>query len=712
MVANHLANTVSVLLQNADGTFQPKVDYGVGARPRGVMLANLDGDAFADVVTANQDGDNVSVLLGVGDGTLQSAVNYAAGNGASRVAVADLNGDTHLDLVTANYNAHTIGVLAGNGDGSFLAPVAYSTGASSNPRDVVLADLDGDGNLDAATANYYGLLSLLKGNGDGTFQPSSGPVYGGSYYDTYQLTAADLNGDGVDDLAVAGYGQDRLYLLFNQGGGFDDVAATIVHYDTGNPIGVTASDFNGDGFADLAASNYTSHNVAVYLGNEATPLTVDPADSGLSSAHGRGNLSSASDVDYFRFTGQAGQRVTLAAENPNGSYYSRLSFALLRPDGNTQASLVTGVNGAPAETGPTTLPQTGTYLVRVTSYDDFQGEYRVRVTLADPPLQLESESNDSTANADVVDLAADGAAQVATVAGTVGSSDAGDTYLLGNLTAGTTISLGITQPSTSSLTAEVAILKGDTVVATGTGSYDIPPGEDGTYYARVSAAAGTAGLASQYLLSIQLADLVSPFVTGTNLPAEGTTITDIYDRFNLSFSEDMLASTINDSLNYELQEAGTDGTFDTPDDLYVVVTRVTYGSGLTAQYRIDDGPLQPGHYRFTATAGLTDKVGNPLAPEFTRTFFVEGIPPYVLENRSNDTQATATPLVEPAAGADGSFSLLTRTAVGTSPHHIASGDVNGDGLPDVITSNYSTRQCLGLAEPGRWHHRPHGLRGG
>jgi hypothetical protein len=81
--------------------------------------------------------------MGTGGGSLAARVDYAAGDGPQGLSVADLDGDGHLDVVTANVNAHTVGVLRGNGDGTFQPVVAYSTGASTNPRDVAAADLNG-----------------------------------------------------------------------------------------------------------------------------------------------------------------------------------------------------------------------------------------------------------------------------------------------------------------------------------------------------------------------------------------------------------------------------------------------------------------------------------------------------------------------------------------------------------------------------------------
>jgi hypothetical protein len=380
----------------------------------------------------------------------------------------------------------------------------------------------------------------------------------------------------------------------------------------------------------------------------------------------------------------------VASESPGSPSSSGLCYTMYRPDGTQLSSFCADSLGR-GQSSPVVLPASGTHYVRVSYNYGYEGEYRLRVTLAAPPLQMETEANNSTAAANAPVLAVSGPSQQATVAGYIGLGDPGDFYSLGNLTGGTTITLGLTQPATSGLAAELAILKGTTVVATGSDPYAIPLGEDGAYYARVTAGSGTAGLQSQYLLSIDVADLLSPFVTGDTLPGEGTTISSVYDRFNLSYSEDMLAATVNSSASYDLREAGADGTFDTADDVpYTVVTRSTYSSGLTASYRVSDGPLQPGHYRFRATAALTDKVGNALDAEFSRGFFVTGVAPYVLENRANDTQATATPLSDVQPEPDGSFTFASSWGVGSNPYYVTAGDLDGDGRLDLVTANYSS----------------------
>jgi hypothetical protein len=104
---------VSVLLGNGNGTFHSAVNFGVGANPYSVAVADANGDGRPDLVTANFNGDSVSVLLGNGNGTFHSAVNFGVGSAPSSVAVADVNGDGRPDLVVANRDNTSVSVLLG-----------------------------------------------------------------------------------------------------------------------------------------------------------------------------------------------------------------------------------------------------------------------------------------------------------------------------------------------------------------------------------------------------------------------------------------------------------------------------------------------------------------------------------------------------------------------------------------------------------------------
>jgi len=158
--ANSEANTVSVLMNTGDGSLRAKVDYGTGPGPESVAVGDLNGDSKLDLVSANcglrspdylcRKSNTVSVLLNRGDGSFQTKVDFTTGRNPDSVAIGDLNGDGKPDLVTANVYAFTVSVLANRGDGSFQAKRDYEAG--DGPVSVAIGDLNGDGKPELAVA--------------------------------------------------------------------------------------------------------------------------------------------------------------------------------------------------------------------------------------------------------------------------------------------------------------------------------------------------------------------------------------------------------------------------------------------------------------------------------------------------------------------------------------------------------------------------------
>ncbi len=181
-------------------------------------MGDVNGDGRLDVLTANgyfgSNSGDVSVVLGNGDGTFQAQQRFAVGGSPTSVAVADVNGDGRLDLVTADgsYYSGGVSVLLGNGDGTFQAEQRFAVGAG--PSSVAVADVNGDRRLDVLTANSYtNDVSVLLGAGDGTFQAQPRFAVGAG---PLSVAVGDVNEDGWLDVVTTNLYSDNVSVLLHQ----------------------------------------------------------------------------------------------------------------------------------------------------------------------------------------------------------------------------------------------------------------------------------------------------------------------------------------------------------------------------------------------------------------------------------------------------------------------------------------------------------------
>jgi hypothetical protein len=319
------ANDLIDLLSNGDGTFAPAVSGTL--LPDGtnaLAVGDFTGNGRLDLVANASNGlgscaNTVSVLLNNGDGTFATAPGspVTVGPCPSAIAVGDFNRDGNLDLAVASgpldvSNGGSVTILLGNGDGTFTPAPGSPISGLYSPASVVAGDFDGDGKLDLAVNDFGGTLWVFLGNGDGTFTSAPGsPLIVPSLF-SFGLVAADFNGDGKLDLAEASsgithtgknFGNAVNILLGNGDGTFTPIQGCCGYSEVGTfTEGLLSGDFNGDGKLDLAVVSYLGGPfLQILLGNsDGTFTPTDYAQPAFGpSIVGTADFNNDGKLDFF-----------------------------------------------------------------------------------------------------------------------------------------------------------------------------------------------------------------------------------------------------------------------------------------------------------------------------------------------------------------------------------------------------------------------------
>lgn len=339
VVGNGNLNTVSIFINNGNGTLAATRFLAVSRAVTGVVLADFNGDGHLDILVWDQPG--LELLLGDGTGNFAAAVPVATGGLSVDVApvVADFNGDGIPDIA---FGSGAVEILFGNGHGGFSAPQTRRIALEGAfVQNLFLTDANHDGKPDLVFAGEIGVSAfvcyLALSNGDGTFTSTAlreGVFSGGSGC----APTPDLNGDGNSDIRsqfTYFYGDGQGHILYtqpriNSSKVADGIAVDFDHNGTtdlvqartangiayfpgnghggfGDPITVSPSqdfiiavaDLNGDGFPDLVLQDPLTHAVSFFINNVVTPASIA--------------TSSTTGVTASAATGSATAPVTLIA---------------------------------------------------------------------------------------------------------------------------------------------------------------------------------------------------------------------------------------------------------------------------------------------------------------------------------------------------------------------------------------------------------------
>jgi hypothetical protein len=289
--AYDLSRTVSLRLNNGQGSFDRGQEILTGPFPRSVTLGDIEGDGDLDLLVASSGSNTVSIRRNDGTGSFSGSQEVPVGEGSTDVVVGDVDGDGDLDLLTADYGNNrlfsgggtTVSVRLNDGQGNFSGTQQVTVGLG--PYALAIGDIDGDGDLDLLTANSGRSTPTASGNttvsvrlndGQSNFSGNQEFSVGAT---TRELVLGDIDGDGDLDVLVArgaSSGSSAVSVRLNNGRG-QFSGTQEVEVGTA-PRALALGDVDGDGDLDLlTAIGTTSGAVSVRLnqGGQVGPCDND-----------------------------------------------------------------------------------------------------------------------------------------------------------------------------------------------------------------------------------------------------------------------------------------------------------------------------------------------------------------------------------------------------------------------------------------------------
>ena len=284
------SGNLGILLGDGAGGFGAPAAYPTAPEASGLAIADLDGDGKQDIVTADwcnfpPGAGNIGVFMGDGAGAFSGPAYLFDGLWLSAVTVADSNGDGKPDLAATMPYDDLVRVALGDGAGGFGAPTDHATGGY--PDSLVTSDFNGDGKPDLAVSEGLAAnVGVLLGDGTGGFGPNAEyPVAGAPL----GIATGDFNRDGRQDLVTASDSNGSADVILGDGAGAFGAPASFSILGGFRLWAIAAADLNGDGKQDLVVTDWATNKMHVLLGEWEVP-------SGSIGLDGGAALTSTRDV--------------------------------------------------------------------------------------------------------------------------------------------------------------------------------------------------------------------------------------------------------------------------------------------------------------------------------------------------------------------------------------------------------------------------------